>query len=435
MKNCLVLFVCIIPFFGSTQIAMLKTDYMHQPVSARATGLGVSYLAVADDASAIYWNPGALGMMRHISIAGGVKFGGDIASLEESSNSTSITTEVDATNSPKFGLNHVSIAVPIPFNDYSDFYVVPAFSYHAASNNRSFHSNWDINYDGSAGRQIIDYNVKGGRNEMSMGLAVGLGEHFGVGFAYNVLMGNLSSVKSYENIMGGATVQKYDVRNDYSYKGNSFTIGFKASTCEASDNVVEADVGYGSGVDFGVSMTLPSQRTNFRVVSGQNIPTYIQQPLRISAGLAGRLDEALLTFGVNYTDYSKSYLSSATAPVINFANELNISADSLFFNSLTALSFGLEVNQTTRISINLRNYQYRVASLDGGPPKQPWTFGLAGGWSIPLADYILLDITGQIEFFNLQDTLTGYNDIKFNYKGATLNLFSTLRITLPYSEF
>ncbi|CAN5609675.1 hypothetical protein BH23BAC4_BH23BAC4_02670 [soil metagenome] len=63
LATALVLFVCVglaSQSIAQTQNGTAAADFLNIPIGARAIGLGGAFVALADDASAIYWNPAGL---------------------------------------------------------------------------------------------------------------------------------------------------------------------------------------------------------------------------------------------------------------------------------------------------------------------------------------------------------------------------------------
>ena len=440
MKQYITLALGFFPFVLFGQFIPLDGDALHRPVGARSLVAGVSYVAFVDDATAIYWNPGALGMMRHASITGG----GWMTDYTFTSISDSLSYSGSGTlqAKTKVGFNDVSVAIPIPFNDYSDFYFVPAFSYHEHSNSRPFKGSWSIgSLLGSEYSEEYTYELTGGKKEWSIGCGLGIGEHFGVGFAYNRTKGGVEetstySVESYSNVL--ISESKHMIEQ---YFGSSVTLGVRASSTNASDNVLSIDEGdYGEGVDFGMSLTLPSQSITSGSFQGppgipQFYTRYKNDPLQLTSALAIRTPLVLVSFGLNYINYKSSYtsLNEYASNIAPSPGDLVTTPDSLNGRSLTKLSLAAEMFQGVRLGVHVRNYQFKQATSGvASTYKQPWTFGISFGLSMNLSQYVFWDICGMIEFIDWhQQSLTNPS---YNIKGATFNVMSSLRITLPYSE-
>ena len=89
-------------------------------VSARALGMGNSYIGLSDDASAGYFNPAGLGLLKRIEFSGGLdynKFSNNTTFFSNSTNETNSTTR----------LNRISLAIPFPTYQGS---LVFGISYH-----------------------------------------------------------------------------------------------------------------------------------------------------------------------------------------------------------------------------------------------------------------------------------------------------------------
>src|SRR2546421_12565219 len=59
--------LCTFANFGSSSKGDIAASFLKLGVGARAIGLGEAYSALADDASALYWNPAALSEMSNPS--------------------------------------------------------------------------------------------------------------------------------------------------------------------------------------------------------------------------------------------------------------------------------------------------------------------------------------------------------------------------------
>lgn len=406
-----------------------SNDDMKKPLGARAIGLGNAYTAAVDDATAAFWNPGALGMLRYSSITTTGYLGKNFSRLKETTEgSVDFFSDSDVESKFKFGFNEFSAAVPIPFDDFSSFYVVPSFSFHESANTSPFEESWTVDYsDGfSDAQDKFEFSQTGGRREFSLGLGFGLGDYVGLGLIYNRSMGELDYSVNQEFDIDGSVQASDQINQNFEYSGSSVTIGFKASTIEASDYSFGIYDDYGDGVDFGLTFTFPHQRkTSFTTNMGNSDITFTQEPTRISGGFAFRLSENLLALDASYVDYSKSYVT--TTQSISSYNNLVISPNSDFFDNVTTFSIGIENQQMFRAGVMFRNYQYRTGSED----SQPWTTTLAGGFTAEFSEYVFWDVSAQAEFFTVDEMLSNSGGT-IDYKGTSFNLFTSLRIVIPY---
>jgi len=184
-------------------------------VGARALGMGNSYIALSDDASAMFFNPAGLGLMNRIEISGGLNY-------DRTKNNTtffnSITNEKD--NSTKF--NRFSIVIPYPTFKGS---LVFGFAFHSVKNfdkslsfdgfNKDTNSmiqnllDTDIPFDlfltDTANNTPINGNLnqsgnilsKGSINNWAFSAAVEVSKNLYVGLTINAITGSFNSNNDY----------------------------------------------------------------------------------------------------------------------------------------------------------------------------------------------------------------------------------------------
>ena len=75
--------------------------------SARALGMGNSYLALSDDASAAYFNPAGFGLIKRLEISGGLNY-------NSFNNSTTFMRDVSSYSNSSTRLDRLSFAFPFP---------------------------------------------------------------------------------------------------------------------------------------------------------------------------------------------------------------------------------------------------------------------------------------------------------------------------------
>ncbi|OGF45281.1 MAG: hypothetical protein A2231_11155 [Candidatus Firestonebacteria bacterium RIFOXYA2_FULL_40_8] len=59
----------IFPLFAANGIATSGGTFLKLPAGARASGMGEAFTAIADDATAVYWNPAGLNLINNISVS------------------------------------------------------------------------------------------------------------------------------------------------------------------------------------------------------------------------------------------------------------------------------------------------------------------------------------------------------------------------------
>ncbi len=91
-------------------------------VSARALGMGDSYIGLSDDASAAFYNPAGLGLLKRIELSGNLDY-------NKFQNSTSFFGQNSNESNTQTRLNRVSLAIPFPTYQGS---LVFGISYHTS---------------------------------------------------------------------------------------------------------------------------------------------------------------------------------------------------------------------------------------------------------------------------------------------------------------
>jgi len=98
----------------------LRVTYSGFGSSARALGMGNSYTALSDDASAAFFNPAGFGLIRKIELSGGFSY----LRFKNQAQFFGDTTEYSNSNT---NFNRVSLAIPVPTTQGS---LVFGLSYH-----------------------------------------------------------------------------------------------------------------------------------------------------------------------------------------------------------------------------------------------------------------------------------------------------------------
>jgi len=198
MKIKLLIVVLIIS--SITQLAFSQSiNFNTIGAGARARGMGGAFIGVADDATAASWNPAGLVRLETAEAS--------VVGLYES-----YTPETDVPNfdadpwkSSHFGLNFISVAIPLSLGDRN---LVAAVAYQKVTDAFS-------KYDGD------DYTQEttGGLNSITPSLGIQLSSNISIGASVNILTGKEDY--SYEDKTGW--YQDSDYSTDMS--GTNFTIG------------------------------------------------------------------------------------------------------------------------------------------------------------------------------------------------------------------
>jgi hypothetical protein len=396
-------------------------DYMPTHIGPRAHGLAGAYTALVDDANAVAWNPGALGMIRSTSLVSAMSFSYRIGSITSSVDNGIFFDAERSDVEGHFGVNNISLAIPINLFD-QEVQLVPAFSYHHISNYRHSVENWNMKY--SQGFDNIDYDIEfdhtGGRSAYSFGLGLNISDYLGLGVVYNLFTGErVESVNQSISLNTGFS-ESNSISNTTVFGGGNLNFGIKASSSSFNDIKIMPGDGYTEGVDFGLSLRLPHQSTR-RIFDNNNSSDstkyLFNEPLMIRSGLAFRLPDMMMAFDFSYADFSKR-----RGMQLNQFNSGFSPGDGI---SLYSFSIGLEFENMYRVGIMVRNYQFKT-----NENLQEETFTLTGGFSIADDENFILDVSAALEFFSWDELEWGlYNDT-FNFQGVTTSIMAGLRIFL-----
>jgi len=106
----LLIFIFLISFskiYAQNETDALRVTFPGLGVSARALGMGNSYIGLSDDASAAYFNPAGLGLLKKIEISGGLNY-------DKFNNNTTFFDQSSSTSNSTTRFNRISLAIPFP---------------------------------------------------------------------------------------------------------------------------------------------------------------------------------------------------------------------------------------------------------------------------------------------------------------------------------
>ncbi|MBT3755164.1 MAG: hypothetical protein HOB92_00055 [Candidatus Cloacimonetes bacterium] len=153
-------------------------DWNISGAGARAAGMGGAFIGVADDATAITWNPGGLTQLYRPEVSVVGRFIAENYKYE----STYYDNNVD--NQSHFILNFASAAYP-----FMDGRIVAAVAF---QKQLDWYSGWESDEDETA---------DGGANTIIPGIAVRVLPILSVGFSTNIWMGNsIKNTFDYDNV-------------------------------------------------------------------------------------------------------------------------------------------------------------------------------------------------------------------------------------------
>ena len=255
----------------------------------RAEAMGRAFTAVADDATALGWNPAGIAQIRQnqASVSGNMNFGSTSLTPPKTLMSSQ---EFDVSQGTTFGLNYIGFTIPIPVTNqnYNLVSSVAIRNHYDFADKLTFSS-----IDNARGLTVIDENIyNGGLFYLSGGMAVDVLPNLFVGGALNLISGQYK----YKHSSFATTPVFQDTtwsewKNTFS--GFNFEFGF---LWQASPSV-----------RLGSRFTLPHkvQFTNLEYENSANITreyegeVYLSMPLQMQVGGALNLTRDLL-FAFDY---------------------------------------------------------------------------------------------------------------------------------------
>lgn len=398
-------------------------------VGARALGMGGAYTGVANDYSALYWNPAGLAQLQYGEFSFGLSLlnNGDQSGFLSSSQSLT-------TNALK--LNTLGLAYPVPVKRGS---LVLAFGYTRQSDFTTGVSFSGFNSSGSIiqlwapdGRpypqditiaedlklayadtttglfnspikgqltQLGKATEEGGLNNWSAGAAIDVAKNFSLGLTLTYVSGTYKYSRSYK---------EQDTRNVYS----QYPFDFDELTVEDD---VESDL---SGVNatfglmyrdpdrfrFGVTVKTP---TSFNIKETFNTTTQsrfdngdvygpfddpgsnkytVVTPWVFGAGASVVIRDLVVSGDVEYTDWTQTEFQDANQDLLNKNRDIKNS-----FRPTANLRGGLEY-EVQNMGLRLRGgFMYRVSPFQGDPSSFDQKY-VTAGLGIPLGESAMLDL-------------------------------------------
>ena len=413
-------------------------------VGARALGMGTAYTGVANDFSAVYWNPAGLGQMRLNEVSLG------LSNLSFGNTSTLLSNQQSFTNSStsfnSFGLVYPiptargSMVIAIGYDRQADY--TTGLSFRAYNPQSSIVQAWAPNgqsltpdptiaedlllayADTITGKFVSPINGRltqigmvlesGGQNNITVSGAVEAAKNFYVGASLNFITGSHSYVSKYSE-------------NDLSNKYNSSTLatynnGQSTSVFDLNyltfDETMEHDISgfsaklgilykFASGTRLGLAVKTPSWITvnqtysplatstfdngdQFTFPSGDYVPQKtdydITTPFIFSAGISHPFGDLLLAGDVEYTDWTQIEFSNADARLLGYNTDIKT-----LFRPTANLRGGAEY-EFSNAGVRLRGgFVYLPSPFNGDPSSFAQKY-ITGGLGFIVEDAFAIDI-------------------------------------------
>jgi long-subunit fatty acid transport protein len=369
-------------------------DFKLNGNGARAAGLGYAFTGVADDASAISWNPAGLTQLygMEASVVGRLGFGsGEVSGFGDLG-----IDSWDVDVSSNFQLNFASFIVPFNVGNLN---VVGGIAYRRMYD---FSSEMTQTINSSFGQFEMYDKVSGGINAIAPSIGVQLNEMFSIGMTVNILTGN-EEFEGDEKTDGVVDIgSEYGFDQDYS--GTAIDIGVLVKPTDQ--------------FSIGATFNLPHSRTveqHFDLFDPD--PFDVDAPMFYNIGAAFRAtDQLLLAFDYHGRPVADVEIDGETLTALEDVN-------------LSSIHFGAEYlagSGNSIIPIRLGYYTDPTAYLDANE-KQIIDNVITAGVGVILGNVIL---DGSFEWsmqsydiLEINDTLIDFsgNNFRFTF-GAVLHL-------------
>ena len=342
-------------------------------VGARSLGMGTAYTGVANDFSAVYWNPAGLGQMRLSEISLG------LSNNSFGNTSTFFNTSQSLTNSST-SLNSFGIVYPFPtsqgslvfaigYNRQADY--TTGLSFQGYNPSSSIVQSWapngqtlspDVSIAEYLNLAVADTITKkfvsplngkltqsgtvlesGGQNNFTVSGAVEASKNFYVGATLNFISGSYSYVRNYRE---DDLLNVYDsTHTATTYNSNRSSAYFDLNYL-TSDQTVEHDISgfsmklgilykFGPGSRLGIAVKTPSWITVHETYSEQASSTFdnsdhytfvsdpskydydVASPYVFSAGISHSIGGLMLAGDIEYTDWTQMQFSNASSELMS----------------------------------------------------------------------------------------------------------------------
>lgn len=311
----------------------------------RAAGLGNAYVGVADDYSAIYWNPAGLAQMHQGQFYGSIY----------SSNYQNAATYLGNTNDDKRSftkLNSVGLVFPFPVVrgslvmalGYQKFKDLDYFSEYTGFNTQSNNLGFDISNDlGDYGVLEFDRDIQqknttnsdGNLSQWSFGMAIDLSPNFSAGLSLNLIGGGSEYESTYSQDDVNAA-NSYDIYDENGQKIEEFYYNYYDVHQRISSDYsgFEAKLGglfrLTDNIRFGGAITFPmtvnveedwstDDELSYDIVDNNGANEFVEAyelgsgvfdykikvPFKFDFGASIEQKWFLLTAAANYTDWSQ----------------------------------------------------------------------------------------------------------------------------------
>ena len=273
--NARTLFLLCVGLGAIVSLGVAQEDWNISGAGARAEGLGGAFIGLADDATAISWNPSGLGQLERTELS---LVGRWIQEEYKWENPLAPTNNSTRTQS-HLTYNFASIAFPLHAGKVN---IVPAVAFQKQLDNYAREDD-----------ETSSYESNGGANTITPGIGLKLHPMFYVGGAVNIWLGNFDN----STVTDKATKAGYS--NDGAYSGLNFTAGILVDF-EGMKKPIPIKLGATVKTPFELKVDGNYERkpTGTTTQKGEFANT-VEMPLMYGFGASGRLGENL-TISVDF---------------------------------------------------------------------------------------------------------------------------------------
>lgn len=483
IKSIFVVGVLLLLISATTSTAQEEIFFIGEElgVGARAMGMGGAYVGVADDYTAMYWNPAGLGQLRRMEVNLGF-------SHNKTVNTSTFLGNETKTEDTFSRLNSLGITIPVPtyqgslvfgigynkVRDYDNRFKISGHNEQWAYYQTWFNDNYyDFeNADGSYYFQDTDINnnmfqmqsirEKGSQNQFSFAGAMELQENFFLGATVNFISGKddyymdfseIDLEQLYNDVDTVFTPINNTITDTAVYFNNLDSWTFDQSIVteiKAVNLKIGALYNFGKSLRLGATIVTPTTFTmtetfsedaveyldNGDVITGDPIGSTfkykVKEPYAFHFGASLKLLNFLFSAGAEFKDWSNAQFLT-DPPYGEYKNQINIRLED-DFKAVTKLRLGAEmyipiVRAKVRAGYFTDPSPYRYTNIR--PDKEYYTAGA----SLMLDKQVMVDVSymlGQWEretqdaFTNnpniLEATTPVYEDLSFQKIVGTLSI-------------
>jgi len=302
MKRVLLILVFFISYIQAQ-------DFNLTGAGARAEGFGGAFIGLADDATAVTWNPAGLSQLERPEASIVTRFISDGVSSKNNLDPSLNSDERQG----HFSVNFGSVALPLKLGNAG---VVAAIAF---QRQLDFYDNQKFQYEVGTNSIVLDSKLTGGVNTITPGISMRLSPVVAVGAAVNIWTGSLNSDQKLTLSTTSASGFLQNIGNE-DFSGLNFVIGGLVDLSSLPNPVP---------VKFGVSLKTPftlkgsgstkDEDNNFStsgsIIQTSNVSEEVQMPLMLGFGVSYRPNDNLV-FAMDYEirSFGDKQLTSTQTP-------------------------------------------------------------------------------------------------------------------------